>query len=339
MHVLIVDDEPVIRRGLVKMAELYHPSFTKIQTAENGEAALASIKALEPDLVLTDIRMPKMDGLELCRILHRDYPHIKMVVISGYNDFEYAQKSMNYGVRYYLLKPATKSDVHAMFDQLIKKTSQSYLPPSRFIEWMDELEQCIWELQVEELKSLLNRWREHCLSSELTLAQLKELLDDCHTVLVKRLQARNYSPPVLPNYLQADRTEDALDSFEQGIQEIVKGLKIARSGIYKDPLEEARVYIDTHLAEDISLDDVAAMVGLTPTYFSSLFKKMTHETFVQYRINKRMAKAKEMLMIPHIRIVDVAAEVGYDDYPHFTKTFKKVVGQSPSEFRASLGIK
>ena len=120
---------------------------------------------------------------------------------------------------------------------------------------------------------------------------------------------------------------------------MAKGLQDVRSGSFKDPMEEAKGFIDSRLSEDISLDQVAAMVGLTPTYFSSLFKKVTNETFVQYRIKKRMTKAKEMLAIPYVRIVDVASDVGYEDYPHFTKTFKKIVGVSPSEYRAGLGIK
>ncbi|MBP1962327.1 response regulator transcription factor [Paenibacillus aceris] len=339
MHVLIVDDEPVIRRGMVKMAELYAPAFSKIQTAENGEAALEQIRASEPDLVLTDVRMPKMDGLELCKIIHEEFPHIKTVVISGYNDFEYAQKSMNYGVRHYLLKPATKSDVHDMLDQLIKKPKQGYLSPSRYIEWIDQMEQQIWALQMEEFGSLIVRWREYCLSANISLAQLKELLDDCNAMLVKRFQARHYSPSSVPAHLQADSVKEVLDAFEKGLLSMISGLHAVRSGHFKDPMEEAKAYIDSRLSEDISLDQVAAMVGLTPTYFSSLFKKITQETFVQYRISKRMAKAKEMLAAPHVRIVDVAADVGYDDYPHFTKTFKKIVGVSPTEYRSSLGIK
>ncbi|MDD9269466.1 response regulator [Paenibacillus sp. GCM10023248] len=339
MHVLIVDDEPVIRRGMVKMAELYTPAFTKVQTAENGEAALELIRVSEPDLVLTDVRMPKMDGLELCRIIHEDFPHIKTVVISGYNDFEYAQKSMNYGVRHYLLKPATKSDLHDMLDQLIKKPASSYMPPSRYIEWIDQMEEQIWALQTEEIAGLIVRWREYCLSAKLSLAQLKELFNDCHAMLVKRFHSRNYSPAGFSAHQQAGTVKEALDAFEKSLLHMINELHAVRSGNFKDPMEEAKAYIDSRLSEDISLDEVAAMVGLTPTYFSSLFKKITQETFVQYRINKRMGKAKEMLEIPHVRIVDVAAEVGYDDYPHFTKTFKKIVGVSPSEYRARLGIK
>ncbi|TXK79131.1 response regulator [Paenibacillus sp. N3.4] len=339
MHILIVDDEPIIRKGMVKMAEMYSPSFSKIQTAENGVAALERIRASEPDLVLTDICMPKMDGLELCKIIHEEFPHIKMVVISGFSDFEYAQKSMNYGVRHYLLKPATKANVHDMLDQVVKKPTRGYFPPSQYVEWMDRMEQHIWALQMDELNCLIVRFREYFVSANLSLAQIKELLDDCNAMLLKRFQARNFSPSAVPTHVQVSSVKEALDTFRNGLLQMAKDLLASRNGNFKDPIEEAKAFIDSHLAQEISLDQVAAMVGVTPTYFSSLFKKTTHETFVQYRINKRMEKAKEMLAIPHIRIVDVATEVGYDDYPHFTKTFKKIVGISPSDYRTGLGIK
>ncbi|WP_231571430.1 helix-turn-helix domain-containing protein [Gordoniibacillus kamchatkensis] len=104
-------------------------------------------------------------------------------------------------------------------------------------------------------------------------------------------------------------------------------------------MEEAKAYIDSHLSVEVTLKEVADMVGITPTYFSTLFKKMTGDTFVGYRIHKRMDKARELLSLPHMRTVDIAAEVGYDDYPHFTKTFKKIFGLTPSDYRAKLGIK
>ncbi|MNI38021.1 Arabinose operon regulatory protein [compost metagenome] len=104
-------------------------------------------------------------------------------------------------------------------------------------------------------------------------------------------------------------------------------------------MEEAKAYIDNRLSVEVTLSEVADMVGITPSYFSTLFRKMTGQTFVSYRIHKRMEKAKELLSIPHMRSVDIADEVGYDDYPHFTKTFKKIYGIGPSEYRSSIGIK
>ncbi|UUZ78841.1 response regulator [Paenibacillus sp. P26] len=144
MRLMIVDDEPIIRSGLQKMAQSYAQKFEQIETAENGIVALERIALSEPDLLLTDIRMPKMDGLELCKQVHERYPHMLMVVVSGYDDFDYAQKCLSYGVKHYLLKPVTPPDLHEAFDQILKSRSQGYIPFSRYVDWLERVEQSIW---------------------------------------------------------------------------------------------------------------------------------------------------------------------------------------------------
>jgi two-component system response regulator YesN len=131
----------------------------------------------------------------------------------------------------------------------------------------------------------------------------------------------------------------AFSSFEEHIHMLLDSLKQKRKGRAKDPMEEAKKYIETHLSREIPLEEVADQLGLNASYFSQLFKQMTGETFVQYRIRKRMDKAKKLLEQPHYRIIDISYEVGYADHPHFTKTFKKYTGLSPSEYRDKLGIK
>jgi two-component system response regulator YesN len=338
MKLLIVDDEPIIRGGLVKMAQNYAHKFQHIETAVNGIDALEHIIQLEPDLLLTDIRMPRMDGLELCRKVHETYPHILMVVVSGFSDFDYAQKCLSYGVKHYLLKPVTPPDLHEVFDLILKAQSKGYIPVSRYVDWVERMEQCIWTLQEDEMSKLMAEWREHC--SHLSTQQLKEQLNDVAMLLQKRFHEKNRP---LGSYFtesfMASSKAELFQQFEERLLAVIDSLLAARRGNYKDPMEEAKAYIDNNLSLDISLKDVADRIGITPTYFSTLFKKMSSETFVSYRIHRRMEKACELLSIPHKRTVDVAAEVGYDDYPHFTKTFKKIFGVSPSEYRASLGIK
>ena len=119
MHILIVDDEMIIRNGLKNMMLSYSKSFSSIRVAENGEQALAMIAEYPPNIMITDIRMPKMDGLELCKRIHKSYSFIRVVVISGFAEFEYAKQCMGYGVKEYLLKPVVKMDIHEMLDRLL----------------------------------------------------------------------------------------------------------------------------------------------------------------------------------------------------------------------------
>ncbi|SDC05749.1 two-component system, response regulator YesN [Paenibacillus sp. UNCCL117] len=338
MRLLVVDDEPIIRNGLLKMAQQYAPAFDMIETAANGAEAMERIAENEPDIVLTDIRMPKVDGLELCRYLYQGYSHIQTVVISGFNDFDYAQKCLSYGVKHYLLKPVIATDLHELFDQLMKAQLQGYVPMSRYVEWIERMEEHIWSLQVDEMSRMYGQWREQC--AHLNAQQLRSRQHDAMEMLYKRFLEKNRPiKPGIRGESKAQSKAELFAEFEAGLQAIADGLSASRKGNFKDPMQEAKAYIDSHLSQEITLKEVAEMVGLTPTYFSALFKKLTNENFVSYRINRRMEKACELLAFPHLRTVDVAAEVGYDDYPHFTKTFKKIVGVSPSEYRGTLGIK
>lgn len=102
---VIVDDEPIILKGLVETYDWEDMGFSLAGTAENGEAALELIRRTEPDLVLTDVRMKKMTGLDLIERVREFNEEVLFVVISAYRDFEYARKACEVGAFSYLLKP------------------------------------------------------------------------------------------------------------------------------------------------------------------------------------------------------------------------------------------
>jgi two-component system, response regulator YesN len=108
---LIVDDEKLIRKGLI--AKLAHNdiSFAWIGEASNGNEAIALIEANHPDIVITDIRMPVMDGIELMRCCYEGFPNIKFIILSGYAEFEYAKQALNMGAIAYLLKPIDENNL------------------------------------------------------------------------------------------------------------------------------------------------------------------------------------------------------------------------------------
>lgn len=104
-RVLLVDDEPVIRKGIVSSIDWKQENIESWAEAANGKEALELIPEVNPDILITDIRMPIMDGLKLVEEVKRSYPDIKIIILSGFDDFEYAQKAIKNGVESYLLKP------------------------------------------------------------------------------------------------------------------------------------------------------------------------------------------------------------------------------------------
>lgn len=342
-RILVVDDEPMICKGLSKTLAKAEHIPTYVQTAEDGLQALELIKTMKPHFVFTDIRMPKMDGLELCKQISERYPHIQLVVVSGYGEFEYAKKCISYGVSGYILKPITKQNVHEalqkLVDQHLMKKKSAILTPLRVEAWVEKMLDAIWLLQLEQLESVLSEWELELQSYQFSTIQLRELLTDFLVMLAKELEKKGMviDRDELKAMISEDE-EDLLPVFNHSLRGTLFQIKELRKVKGKDMIEEAKNYIEENLAKEVSLEEVADMLGLNPSYFSQYFKLKTNETFIQYRIKRRMEKAKRLLEISHYRITDISHEIGYADHPHFTKTFKKFVGVSPSEYRRMLGI-
>ena len=103
--VIIAEDEPLALKTVCSIIEKKCPNFRIAATAADGQDALDKIRRLKPDLVISDIKMPLMTGVEIAEILHREIPDILVLIISGYAEFEYAQSAIRSGVSDYLLKP------------------------------------------------------------------------------------------------------------------------------------------------------------------------------------------------------------------------------------------
>ncbi|WP_224771268.1 response regulator transcription factor [Metabacillus idriensis] len=111
MKVIIADDEIQVRRGLKMKADWEEEGFQIAGEASNGKEALQLVEETRADLVITDVRMPVMDGIEFAGRCHREYPHVKVIVLSGYSDFDYVRSSLIEGVKDYLLKPVAPNEL------------------------------------------------------------------------------------------------------------------------------------------------------------------------------------------------------------------------------------
>ncbi|MCD8153716.1 MAG: response regulator transcription factor [Clostridiales bacterium] len=109
LKIFLVEDETIIREGLRAIIPWQQYGYDFAGEAGDGEEALPLIRKVKPDVLITDIRMPFMDGLALSKIVSRELPDTKIIIVSGYDDFEYAREAMHIGVKQYLLKPITKT--------------------------------------------------------------------------------------------------------------------------------------------------------------------------------------------------------------------------------------
>lgn len=123
---LIVEDEPLIRAGLTKYFDWEELGVTTITEADNGISGLETALQTHPDLIITDIRMPEMNGLEMIRQLKERIPECAYIILSGYEDFSYAQQALRLGVQDYLLKPLQYEESMETIRQCLQHVAQKY---------------------------------------------------------------------------------------------------------------------------------------------------------------------------------------------------------------------
>lgn len=125
--IIVVEDEFRIRQGLVNLITKINLGCTVVGEAENGYEGLKMIRDVMPDFVITDIRMPKMNGLEMIEKIREYGIPCKFVILSGYAEFEYAQRGIRLGVQDYLLKPVTVTKVKELICKLVQENEEKGL--------------------------------------------------------------------------------------------------------------------------------------------------------------------------------------------------------------------
>ena len=536
IKVFLVEDEMVIRRGIKNSIDWEKEGYIFCGEASDGDLAYPMIIKEKPDILITDIRMPFMDGLELCKLVKKELPNIKILILSGYDEFDYAKEAIRLGVTEYLLKPIssgkllealngvsesirrekedkdlvrkymeemrenTEHEKQKFFEQMIAgnlsmadalETGKKYemslsagmynLLLFRFtlgeenrksgellgeaeyaIEKLTERLEYVFEFQrgvegwafllmadneeqmservkelskdleeimknystiayfggigqpVARLRELEESFREaeRALAARFTMelnriisvddirmAQNVDTLDDIEItsfgeiektrtmlekflnngvedeidefvdVYINELPEENLKSVLMRQYIIMDayivmmsfcekiegiegemqaQSEELKNSMKtiQTVEEIknyirmllkkIIGVRDTISGRrYSDIIEIAKDQIrKTYMSDEISLNTVAAEVGMSPSYFSSIFSKEMGKTFVEYLTEIRMDRAKELLMCSSMKTSEIGYEVGYKDPHYFSYIFKKTQNCTPKEFRA-----
>jgi len=244
-RVALIDDEHIIVEGLRRVMPWETLGCAVIGTAADGAQGLRLIREEKPDILLTDIRMPNMDGLSMLAAVRSEFPRMQVTVLTAFRDFDYAQQAIKLGVCRYLLKPSK----------------------------MDELCEAVREM-------------------------------------TGRLDAIKPPQPEEPD----------------------SGTGEASSFVVRAAL----TYMQEHCTEHISLSDVAEHVYVSQWHLSKLINRHTNQSFLDLLAGMRIERAKLLLADPSMRVHAVAEMAGFSDVAHFSKSFKKLVGKTPGEYRAGL---
>lgn len=166
--VLIADDEDIICRGLAGMVSK-HPRLQVVATAEDGEIAFKKAQEEKPDLMFVDINMPFLNGLDFIKLIKEVLPEVLIIIVSGYDDFEYVQKALHLGVTDYLLKPIMEEDFFNVLNKIEKKLD-SMDNSKRYMDWVEE--------QVEQNRiQIINDFFDSWIKKELKAEQLENEME------------------------------------------------------------------------------------------------------------------------------------------------------------------
>lgn len=124
--VMVIDDEPVALQHICSIIKMKCPNYELISTAENGQEGIEKIKIMQPDVVISDVKMPLMNGIDLVRVIKEKYPNIFTIIVSGYQDFEYAKGAIQSGVFDYILKPVLPSNLESVLEKLAIKIEENF---------------------------------------------------------------------------------------------------------------------------------------------------------------------------------------------------------------------
>jgi len=336
--VFLVDDEPLVKRGLRKLIPWEQYGFKITAEAENGNQALDMISAENTDVVITDVKMPFMDGMELSAILKERLPGIKVIILTGFDDFPLLQQSIRNGICDYLLKPV---NADLLIESLVKIRQQIESERHSYPFAHEAL--IIAGLQkgdsygiYEAIDGLFEEFKKYKMPLALVLKTCERIMatvDNCLETEGTDLNAIVHTNAAFNGYYANCKNE--MEIKEQ-MTDIIDKILDHKSGASKTLIHDIKRYIMEHLCEEITLDVIAAKFYLNPSYISQLFKNETGENYVDFLVKNRMEKAKKLLKDPNFKIQDISVMVCYNDAKYFGQIFKKHVGMLPSEFRLTI---
>lgn len=353
---LYVDDEELMRDCIFDAVKWEDYNILPVGVAENGVDALEIAIVEKPDIVVTDIMMPHMDGLELVKELRRILPGTRIIILSGYNDFSYAQKAIEYKVTSYILKPFVPQKlIDAVMGAVIEienehgrnHSSQDILTVNNSfnlpIEKITELKSVIQLGFTGNLTEVIDGIFDEIVKNNLEFLPAAKLVAYSVFNFVRRIQEdmevnRDKISEMMTGFNNSIKSSSAINEIKvtlgNYLREMVSLLEYSNSGKDKLAIEQSRnMILGEYMKEDLCLNTIADYVHLSPGYLRQLFKKATGESLNNYLTSIRIKHAHELLVSTEKKLHEIALEVGYKDEFYLSNVFKKYYGLRPSDVR------
>ncbi|MBP5332206.1 MAG: response regulator [Lachnospiraceae bacterium] len=246
IRVLVADDENLVRKGIVNDTDWQLIGCEVIAEAANGEEGLQKALELKPDLIVSDIRMPKLDGLQMVEKILEELPKIKVIFLTAYGDFSYAQQAIRLGACDYILKPFEDGELEAAIQRLITQNilSQGSVRAEELIPLVSPA-----EIENKYIRNAVEYIEQHYMEPGISIGQIADALALSEGYLSRLFKSE---------------TEYSINAY----------------------LTRYRIRMAAKLLDDVQnkVYEVAEQVGyLDITYFSTTFKKLTGFAPSQYQ--------------------------------------------------------
>lgn len=303
--VLIVDDHRHLVESLMTVIPWASLGLADVHGAYSGTEALELLRRERIDLLLTDIRMPGMNGLELIEQARELNGRIHCVLLTGYAEFEYARRAIELQAFRYLMKPVRPDELIACVRLLTAGTEQA-------------------PVEAAEARPPIGEAGDAAHAPSGSAAR--------EAGAGKASAASEASDFMSQEGVSRAPSAGAADAEGQGAASAASRPAEARTHQLK-LVEAVHRFVREHLADAATLSAIAAHVHLHPVYLSRWYKDTTGKNLSEYILEARMERARELLADSALKIYEIGQAVGYRSAQHFITEFKKAVGVTPKAYR------
>jgi len=359
--VLIVDDEPLMRKGLKTVIKWEECGCFICGEAGNVEEGSDAICRLKPDIVITDIKMYDLSGLDMLEQCGEMLKESKLIVVTGYREFDHAKKALNLNVFGFLLKPIDLNEMTSVVKKAVyeldlqkenrlkadslKKSvdgtlfvQQVKLSAEKFVYAAEESRIDDIEDAREKIKTLCNNFLKEKKYSKIIYKYIfYTLIETFGNFIDKEEYFRTFE---MSNIDRIIDNSDDLSEFND-LVELILGSMEKRASLPVDGECDQKIsimlkYIDENYAGQITLDDLAQLTFVSYNYASKIFKNAVGKSFLDYLNYVRIEKAKLLCKDLQYKDYEIGQLVGISNAYYFSKLFKKYVGATVTEYRKNI---
>lgn len=358
ISVLVVDDEKLVRDTLHRFIDWKNLGVDAVYEAENGMRALAIMEAHYPSIVISDIKMPHMNGMEFAELIRKRYPNSRLIFLSGYSDKVYLKNAIYLHADAYIEKPLnlneivkTVGDLIALYKQELAKrapeiyfyrgdVSEASLNQNVFQISKTEINEIGQKLKSKDPSDGLRKLRKVCDEMRSCEATDPDYIRSVYSMLGLQLESAadlhgaQAAKAMSDSFIYTVSNYRLISELETELLKIAEQFVTESLAHRADPVTKVNEYLHANYTDStLSIEKLAQNLNFNTSYLCALYKRHTGRTINAALTTLRVEQACQLLKEPTRKLYEIGACVGYPNGKYFTKVFTKELGVTPREYR------